>query len=815
VKKFSVARIAVDQTAFHFDKPYDYLIPESLVASLKAGCRVTVPFGASNRQRVGLVLDIFEDTEERKLKSVCRQIDDQPILNGEMLKLAEYLHETVFCTYFDALRTMLPAGVTHKMSSVFYLIPSADISALEGEERRVAEYLARAKKPLTAEKIGEQMGLADALPLLEGLKKAGVVSREDVAVRRMNDATVKMVALTDPSMDLSSVKLSPKQSEVARLLSEAGTASVKEICYFTGVTPAVVSGLVKKGIAYLYDEETLHNEYISSSGQQTPINLTEAQNREYSRLKEALESEKSATALLFGVTGSGKTQVFLKLVDDTVNSGKGVIVLVPEIALTPQTLSIFSRRYGDKVAVFHSAMSMGKRMDEWKRVKNGQAKIAIGTRSAVFAPMENIGLIVMDEEQEHTYKSEQSPRYHARDIARFRAAYHSALVLLASATPSMESYSLAKEGKYMLCRLGERYGKAVLPDVVTVDMRDELSAGNTGSISRYLRQEIQRTLDNGNQAIILLNRRGHNTYVGCPSCGYVENCDNCSISMTYHSANRKMVCHYCGETRPVPEKCPKCGNNHLKFMGAGTQRVEEELNMLFPGVGVLRMDSDSTMTRGAYESGFDRFGKGEFGIMLGTQMVAKGLDFSRVTLVGVLNATGCSSGDDYRAFERSFSLLTQVVGRSGRGDIPGTAVIQTYEPELKLIELAKTQDYEAFYESEIMTRKLMAYPPYCSMVMVGTVAQDRNAAAKKAESIFKAITRLAGNEYSDVKMVILGPAAAAIPKIGGKYRYRMLIKCRLNARFREMLRKAIDLSNKQDTQKGATVFIDVNPETII
>ncbi len=810
-----IARIAVEQTTFHFDKPYDYSIPENMLESVKIGCRVTVPFGPSNRRRVGIVLDILEETSGRTLKPLYQQIDAEPILNAEMMKLAEYLHETVFCTYFDAVRAMLPAGITHKMSVVYSVADNSAAEGLSGEQRQVVNIIAAAKKPLTAAKISEQLGLEDATLLLDKMCKAGLLSREDVAVRRMNDATVKMVSFIDPAFDPSSVKLSPKQSEVARLLCEVGTASVKELCYFTGVTPVVVNGLVKKGIARLYDEEVLHNEVTEGSGVRTEIKLTEMQNVEYLRLKDAMEGDAPATALLFGVTGSGKTQVFLKLVDNALDAGKGVIVLVPEIALTPQTLSIFSNRYGDKVAVFHSAMSMGRRMDEWKRVKSGSARIAIGTRSAIFAPMDNIGLIVMDEEQEHTYKSEQNPRYHARDVARFRAAHHNALVVLASATPSMESFSLAKSGKYMLCRLSERYGKAVLPDVVTVDMRNELSSGNTGSISRYLREEIQRTLDQGNQAIILLNRRGHNTFVSCPACGYVENCDNCSISMTYHSANKRMVCHYCGESKPIPEKCPKCGNDHLKFMGAGTQRVEEELNLLFPNAGVLRMDSDSTMTRGAYESGFNRFAKGEYKILLGTQMVAKGLDFSKVTLVGVLNAAGCSSGDDYRAFERSFSLLTQVVGRSGRGDMPGTAIIQTYEPELKLIELAKEQNYEAFYDAEIMTRKLMAYPPYCSMVMVGTVSVDRSRAEKRSRELFNTIKDLVAGEFSDVKMVILGPSAAAIPKIGGKYRYRMLIKCRLNSRFREMLRCAIDIQNKKDNQKGVTVFVDVNPETII
>ena len=485
--------------------------------------------------------------------------------------------------------------------------------------------------------------------------------------------------------------------------------------------------------------------------------------------------------------------------------------MVPEIALTPQMLEIFTSRYGDKVAVFHSAMSMGKRMDEWQRVKDGKALIAIGTRSAVFAPFSDLGLIIMDEEHEHTYKSEQSPRFHARDIARFRTVYHGGLLLLASATPSVESFTAAKSGKYSLFVLKNRYGSAVLPQVRTVDMKKEILSGNTLDISRELCDAISDTLSNKKQAIILLNRRGKNTYISCPQCGYVLSCPNCSISLTYHSANNRMMCHYCGYSAPSGGKCPNCGGEHLKFLGAGTQKVEEELNSLFPKARVLRLDADSTAARDSYAKRLDEFANGEYDILLGTQMVAKGLDFPNVTLVGVLGADSATYSDDFRGFERTFSLLTQVIGRAGRGDSAGTAVIQSLNPDSELIELAARQDYEGFYNDEIMTRKLMIYPPYCDICTVSTRSFAKSEAQNAVNEVFANIKSLLQGEYSDIKAIILGPAPAAVPRVNNKYRFRMIIKCKNGKRFRKMLKKAIEIKQKGDV----TVTVDINPETVI
>jgi primosomal protein N' (replication factor Y) len=539
--------------------------------------------------------------------------------------------------------------------------------------------------------------------------------------------------------------------------------------------------------------------------------LTDEQNNAYNGLIKDYQSKDPKVSLLYGVTGAGKTKVFLKLVDRAFADNKGVIVMVPEIALTPQTINIFANRYGNKIAVFHSAMSQGQRMDEWKRIKNGDALIAIGTRSAVFAPFSNLGLIIIDEEQEHTYKSEKTPRFHAREVAKFRAVQNNALLLLASATPSVESYTKAKSGKYSLYTLKKRYGNAVLPEVSTVDMKAEILNGNSSSISTPLYEELKTVLENKKQAIILLNRRGHNTYVSCASCGYVATCPNCSISMTYHSANKRLMCHYCGHSVPVSNKCPECEGEHLKFLGVGTQKAVEELNSLFPDARILRLDADSTISRDSYATYLNAFAKGEYDILLGTQMVAKGLDFPNVTLVGVLSADSALYSEDFRSFEKTFSLLTQVVGRAGRGDSSGKAIIQTVNPDNSIIELAKNQDYDGFYEKEILTRKVLTYPPYCDLAVVSVQSAFREEAENTINNIFVKMREMINNEFSDVKVIILGPAPSSVVKLHNRYRYRMIIKCKNNKRFRQMIKEATNIKLVKDVSLG----VDINPETII
>ena len=801
-----VAEIALENATFGYDKLYTYSLPPELHQKAKKGSRVLVPFGRADLKKQGVIFNIKE-AEIKSLKKVLSVIDDKPILNDELIKICEHLKESVFCTYYDAVNTMLPTGLSFKM--VNYYSHNEEFTCLEllnQEEKEIFQYLLN-KGEKTESAIKAELSADNEI--LEKMVLKDVLVKSVNPKRKVGDATQKWVRISD-SFELDGVKLTPRQREVCELVSNIGSSSVKEICYFTGCSLSVVEGLIKKEILIPFEKKVFRTPFKENiKSEKTEIKLTDEQKTAFEGLLKDYNSQRGETSLLYGVTGSGKTQVFLKLCDKVIEDNRGVIVMVPEISLTPQLISIFTSRYGNKIAVFHSAMSMGQRLDEWQRIRDSKALIAIGTRSAVFAPFDNLGLIIIDEEQEHTYKSEKTPRYHTRDIARFRTAYHKGLLCLASATPSIESYTNAKKGKYNLYIMKKRYGNAVLPQVYTVDMKKEILSGNSGVLSKDLYNAVKKALDEGHQSIILLNRRGHNTYVSCAVCGYVASCPNCSVSLTYHSANNRLMCHYCGYSESAQHKCKECGNENMKFLGLGTQKAEEEISKLFPNAKVLRLDADSTMTRDSYSSNLSKFAKGEYNILLGTQMVAKGLDFPNVTVVGVLGADSATYSEDYRSFERTFSLLTQVVGRAGRGDSEGMAVIQTINPESNLIELARNQDYDSFYNEEILTRKLMIYPPYCDILVVGVRSADKDIAQKGIQLIFNEIRRLINTEFGDVKLIILGPSAAAIPRVNNRYRFRMIIKCKNNPRLRELLRKALKVKLPYD----ATATVDFNPES--
>lgn len=627
----------------------------------------------------------------------------------------------------------------------------------------------------------------------------------------VKDSTVRMVQLCS-DFDHESLT-TKKQKAVVALLEESGSANVREICILAGVTESVIHTLEKKGAVSFFENVVYRNPAKNVQPQSKEmVSLTREQTAAVEKLNNKLDEGVFSTALLFGVTGSGKTQVFLKTIDHVLAQGRNVIVLVPEISLTPQTMSIFYNRYGNQVAVFHSALSLGERSDEFKRVQSGEVHIVIGTRSAVFAPLDNIGLIVVDEEQEHTYKSENSPRYHARDVAKYRCAYHKALLLLASATPSVESYSAAVNGKYMLCELKNRYGNASLPQVVTVDMKAEQPKGTQNAVSETLYGKLNTCIENGHQAILLMNRRGYNTFVACNSCGHVVTCPNCSISLTYHSSENKLMCHYCGYTENLRTVCPGCGQEAVRYSGFGTQRIEEELARNLPKARILRMDADTTTERFSHEKKFSSFGAGEYDILLGTQMVAKGLDFPNVTLVGVLNADNALYNESYTAGERAFSLLTQVIGRSGRGKKEGSAVIQTITPEHPVIALAAKQDYPSFYDMEIQLRRLMTYPPYCDIFVIGFSCGKEALAAACASAFFQDLVKQ--NQKERHKLILLGPSPAKITKMNGKYRYRLIIKCRNTKEIRGFFKALLIKNSKKKEFKSVTTYVDYNPEDL-
>ena len=803
-----VAEIVIDGAAGSFDRCYTYAIPEYLLEKAKPGCRVTIPFGKGNIKKQGMILSVFEAETTDKTKEIYSVTDHEPILNDEMLKMCIWLKETVFCTYFDAIHAMIPSGLNYKLNDFYSAnFEFCSSSLLNDQEKAIFEFLSNSgEQPIKRiEQIFENCD-----ETLKSLYEKQAIIKTQEPTRRLGDMTRRWVRInTDYD---NSIKLTARQQEIYDLVDMSGSVSVKELQYFTGVSTSVINSLEKKGIFITFEKQEFRIPNISADKiKNEQIVLTNEQQAAYEGLIELTKSTKGETALLYGVTGSGKTKVFLKLVDEVSQRGEGVIIMVPEIALTPQMIKIFSERYGNKIAVFHSAMSLGQRMDEWTRIKQGKALIAIGTRSAIFAPFEKLGLIIIDEEQEHTYKSESTPRFHARELAKFRVAYHKCILCLASATPSVESYCNANLGRYKLFKIKERYGKAVLPEVRLVDMKRELADGNSSDISRELAEQIDTALSKNKQAIILLNRRGHNTYVSCSSCGWVASCENCSVSLTYHSANKRLMCHYCGASHEVPKKCPECNGEHFRFSGSGTQRLEEELKLLFPNARILRLDADSTGAKDSYSNYLTAFANGEYDIMIGTQMVAKGLDFPRVTVVGVIGADRALYSDDYRGYERTFSLLTQVVGRAGRAGDRGIAVIQTNDTDNNVISLAQTQDYDAFFNEEISNRKLMIYPPYCDICMIYVQSFDSAIAHDTIYEIFCNIKQNVAGEYDDVKLMILGPAPATVPKVKNKYRYRIIIKAKNNSRFREVIRKSCDIKLKKDTYIG----VDINPENII
>ena len=815
MKKFLCAQIYVEQTTVNFDKAFDYSVPFDMADRVFVGQRVVVPFGRGNRKRNGVIRRIIEDSESgiEKLKPIISLTDENPILSEEMAELADFIKDRTFCTYMQAARPMLPAGINVKIVASYTLNEKADIenAELAPDEQAIIKCLSNAKGAVKRERLLQVIGLDSSSRLPDELVKRGLICRTDDAVRRMNDATVRMVRLSD-GYD-GGKKLTPKQKSVVDFLSGCETASVKEVCYFTGVSAAVIATMVKNKIAQYYENEVYRTPFEPTLATDTSeIELTAEQNKAFSNILNQMNSEKPGTVLLYGVTGSGKTQVYLKLIDTVIAEGKSVIVMVPEIALTPQTLKIFRRRYGDKVALFHSAMSLGQRMDEFKRAKSKKARIAVGTRSAVFAPFDDLGLIIMDEEQEHTYKSESTPRFHTRDVARFRAGYNKCLLLLASATPSIESYSKAKAGVYGLYCLTERYGDAKLPKVETVDMRPMLTSKSTTILSPRLIDSLTDIMDEGQQAILLLNRRGYNITVTCKNCGNVATCPNCSISLTYHSANGRMMCHYCGYSEPYSAVCPVCGDDNIRLSGYGTQRIEEELQTFFPEMRILRMDADTTMARFSHEEKLTAFAEHKYDVMIGTQMVAKGLDFPDVMLVGVINADVSLHSTDFKSTEKTFDLLTQVIGRSGRASGNGLALIQTTEPDNPIIALSAQQDYDKFYNMEILTRKMLTYPPYCDLLVCGFIGDSTQRAMTAARAMFDGITDCVKADPS-LKLVILGPAACSIPKIGGKYRCRMLIKCKNSRNLRDMIRDNLAKTEKQF--KDVSAFADMNPENII
>ena len=745
--KNNIARIAVSAATYAIDKPYDYRIPDKLIGLAVPGVRVMLPFGKGNRRAEGIILSLTDDSG-RQLKCIDSVIDSEPVLDDEQLHLALWMRDRFFCTVYEAVKTMLPIG-------------------------------------------------------LQPDGKGGT---------RAKDNVIKIVSLAidgEEALELSRRKRmkSPIQSEVLRLLSEIGSGSVGDIYAHTGAKAHTIKALQNQGAVTVEYREVYRRPHIPASVGGGNIELNDEQEKVFRGLLDMLRCDTAEAALLFGVTGSGKTSVYIRLIQETVRDGKSAIVLVPEIGLTPQLLSTFSGFFGDKIAVIHSSLSMGERYDEWKRIRAGEVRVVVGTRSAVFAPVRDLGLIVIDEEQEHTYKSENSPRYNARDVAKFRCVRHNALLVLGSATPAIESMYAARMGRYRLFELSQRYNRQRLPQVIIADMRREIMEDNASVISAPLKREIAANIEKGEQSILFINRRGASSLTMCGECGYTFTCKNCSVSMTYHSVNDRLICHYCGYSMPRPRYCPECGGK-IKFIGAGTQKVEEELKIMFPTSEVLRMDTDTVSAKSSHEQILNRFQRKRIPILVGTQMVTKGLNFENVTLVGVISADQMMYMSDFRAYERMFSLITQVIGRSGRGEKTGRAVIQTYTPDNEVIRMAACQDYMSFYTRELEMRRVQNCPPLADIFVITVLGELEDAVIGGCARIRESI----GGYLGDIAgFSVLGPAPAGIAKVNNKYRYRVTIRCPNTKRVRDTISHVVREFAKDGSNRGLSVYADYDP----
>ena len=744
--------VAVSNATFHFDKLYTYAVMPDQQDTVRLGSMVLVPFGRGSRARMGVVLACDAEPESAKLKFLFDVAPASACLTPELLRLVHFLKERTFCTYYEAVKAVIPYG---------------------------AQY-----KPTVAED--------------------GVTPVLQKQLVRHTENAYKLVGTLPP-------KPRPTAKQLAAVALLAGGERTLSALEEKGISRAVLDNLCAKGVLECSKVNKSIDLYSSIPLKNEPILLTEEQQAAYDALLPGLEDAAPHSALLYGVTGSGKTLVFLKLIEHCLQMGRRALVLVPEISLTPQMILRLKSQFGKRVAVQHSALNHTERLLQWQMIQDGGADIVVGTRSAIFSPLENIGLVIIDEEQEHTYRSESAPRYSAHEVVRQRAAENGALLLLASATPSTESYYAAQHGRTQLVRLTKRYGGNPLPKVQIVDMRAELASGNPREISLAMEDAIRHNLEAGKQTILLLNRRGYQTVAQCEDCREVLKCQKCSVPMVYHKSAHKLLCHYCGsQLDPPPARCPACGGK-LQYRGFGTQKAEEELAKLFPEARILRMDQDTTAAKDAHEKLLAKFARHEYDIMVGTQMVAKGLDFEDVTLVGVLGIDSLLFAQGFRAYETVFSLVTQVVGRSGRAKDPGFAIIQTTDPDNPVLNLAAAQDYDAFFEQEIAYRKLGLYPPFCGLCVVG-FAGPKESEVARASARFAALLGRQAAKQPDLPLRVLGPTPGSIEKINDSYRYKLTVKCRNDRRFRDLIRETLTLYEQEKLPGKATVVVDLHSD---
>ena len=811
-----MVKVAVSAAPYSIDKPYSYLVPESLAAAAVPGVRVMVPFGRGNKESEGLILARVQEPKLPGSKAIRQILDPEPVLDKAGIDLALWMRGRYFCTVFEAVKTILPAGLWYGLREIWSLAmePEAARSAAVGIPGawQVLDLLEKQGGKADIRVLRDALGDGAEKPL-KAMKKAEILTCETDAKRKIADKSHRMVELavnTEDAYALTEPKRrsAPARYEVVNFLATAGRTPAAEVSYYTGASARTLKTMEKAGLIAFSEEEELRVPSLDDVEPGPEIVLNEEQQRAFEEILGRVQAAKPSVTLLHGVTGSGKTQVYLRLVQETLALGKTAMVLVPEIVLTPQMMRKFSSYFGSRVAMLHSSLKMTERYDQWKRIRRGEVDVVLGTRSALFAPLKNLGLIIMDEEQEGSYQSENVPRYDAREVAKYLCVREKAALVFGSATPTVETAWAAEQGSYQKALLRRRYNENALPEVLIADLRQEILNGNPGLISTPLRQELEKNLAAGEQSILFLNRRGSSRMLLCGECGYVPQCPRCSTAMTYHSANGRLMCHYCGHSEPAADTCPECGG-WMKHVGAGTQKVEEELRELFPEAGILRMDADTTA--GGHVEILQTFERERVPILLGTQMVAKGLDFENVTLVGVLSADISLYVDNYRAAERTFSLLTQVVGRAGRGGKTGRAVIQTYTPGNDVIRCAARQDYDAFYESEIRMRRLRRYPPFADLFTVTVSGTEEGRVLRAAVSVRETLRQLCRRpELAAGEPEVLGPAPAPVVKVNNRFRYRCTLVGKNDKATREMLAWLQKDFAKDSANRGMNLFVDHN-----
>ncbi|MBG9768004.1 primosomal protein N' [Bacillus vallismortis] len=800
----NVAEVIVDVSTKNIDRPFDYKIPDHLKGMIKTGMRVIVPFGPRKIQGFVTAVKDASDLSGKSVKEVEDLLDLTPVLTEELMNLSSWLSDKTLSFKITALQAMLPAALKAKYEKELKIAHGADLPPQ-------VERLFSETKTLLYSDIPDH----DMLKLIQKHVQKGSIDVTYKVAQKTNKKMVRHIQANASKEELSKQaeglsRQAAKQQAILHFFiaePEGVKIAATDLCKKTDASSATIKTLIQKGLLKESYEEVYRDPYQDKMFKKTePLPLTDEQSAAFQPIRQTLDNDEHKVFLLHGVTGSGKTEIYLQSIEKVLAKGKEAIVLVPEISLTPQMVNRFKGRFGSQVAVMHSGLSTGEKYDEWRKIHRKEVRLVVGARSAIFAPFENLGMIIIDEEHESSYKQEEMPRYHAKEVAIKRAEHHSCPVVLGSATPTLESYARAQKGVYELLSLKHRVNHQVMPEVSLVDMREELRNGNRSMFSVELMEKLEETIAKGEQAVLFLNKRGYSSFVMCRDCGYVPQCPHCDISMTYHRYGQRLKCHYCGHEEPVPHTCPECASEHIRFFGTGTQRVEEELTKVLPHARVIRMDVDTTSRKGAHEKLLSAFGEGKADILLGTQMIAKGLDFPNVTLVGVLSADTTLHIPDFRSAEKTFQLLTQVSGRAGRHEKPGNVIIQTYTPSHYSIQLTKSHDYEAFYQHEMAHRREQSYPPYYYLALVTVSHEEVTKAAVTAEKIAHFLKSNCG---ADTK--ILGPSASPIARIKDRYRYQCVIKYKQETQLSALLKRILEHYKREIEQKHVMISIDMNP----